>query len=398
MKKIVSIVISMSAFLVLTSCDVKDEKYKIKDKELNVITALSNSYQNGIVYTNKDTCFFYDYASNISVPLCLKPNCTHKDDTCISKIITTSGCGTEHAVIYNDSIYFFTETESIEGEGKNTTYNIQSVLHKCDLKSGEIKDVLNISDLNCISSVNMVLDGNTVYFTASNAAYQFEDGTWLNAGSGKQYLCSVNLTNNSFENYGLVNDNEFASNNVIITENSINAVADQVIISGVYSDKIYLYYQYVEDKNIIIDAIENSNSNINWKYEVKEFDLSTKKLNITHQAQPICMNDDWYVTEDKSDKKIIAMNREGNSFEFDSLNELQFDCYQYSIYNDKIWDLYNGYVYDLSTSGTFKISEDFLGGNIADYISNDNKYVVCNYDSKDSLSYSMVGENILINK
>ncbi len=398
MKKVVSIIIGMSMLLSLTSCSSKNDEYKIKSKELNVISALSNSYENGLIYTSGGICNFYDYASDTSIPLCLKPNCTHNDKECISKILSTSGCGTEHAVIYEDNIYFFTETESIEGEGKDTSYNIQSVLHKCNLKSGEITDVLDISDLNCISSVNMVLNNDTIYFTASNGAYQFEDGTWLNAGFGKQYLCSVNLTDKNFENYGLVNDNEFASNNVIITENSINAVSDQVIISGVYNDKIYLYYSYVEDRNIIVDAIENNNYNIDWKYEVKEFDLNAKKLNTVHEAQPICLNNNWYVTENKSDKKVIATDRSGNPVEFDSMNELQFDCYQYSIYNDKVWDLYNGYVYDLSTKETFQISEDFLGGNIADYISNENKYVICNYDSNGNLLYSMIDGNILINK
>lgn len=398
MKKVVSIIIGMSMLLSLTSCSSKNDEYKIKSKELNVISALSNSYENGLIYTSGGICNFYDYASDTSIPLCLKPNCTHNDKECISKILSTSGCGTEHAVIYEDNIYFFTETESIEGEGKDTSYNIQSVLHKCNLKSGEITDVLDISDLNCISSVNMVLNNDTIYFTASNGAYQFEDGTWLNAGFGKQYLCSVNLTDKNFENYGLVNDNEFASNNVIITENSINAVSDQVIISGVYNDKIYLYYSYVEDRNIIVDAIENNNYNIDWKYEVKEFDLNAKKLNTVHEAQPICLNNNWYVTENKSDKKVIATDRSGNPVEFDSMNELQFDCYQYSIYNDKVWDLYNGYVYDLSTKETFQISEDFLGGNIADYISNENKYVICDYDSNGNLLYSMIDGNILINK
>lgn len=398
MKKVVSIIIGMSMLLSLTSCSSKNDEYKIKSKELNVISALSNSYENGLIYTSGGICNFYDYASDTSIPLCLKPNCTHNDKECISKILSTSGCGTEHAVIYEDNIYFFTETESIEGEGKDTSYNIQSVLHKCNLKSGEITDVLDIPDLNCISSVNMVLNNDTIYFTASNGAYQFEDGTWLNAGFGKQYLCSVNLTDKNFENYGLVNDNEFASNNVIITENSINAVSDQVIISGVYNDKIYLYYSYVEDRNIIVDAIENNNYNIDWKYEVKEFDLNAKKLNTVHEAQPICLNNNWYVTENKSDKKVIATDRSGNPVEFDSMNELQFDCYQYSIYNDKVWDLYNGYVYDLSTKETFQISEDFLGGNIADYISNENKYVICNYDSNGNLLYSMIDGNILINK
>lgn len=389
-------VVAVSMLFSLTSCKEKGSEYKILSKERNVITALSNSYENGMIYVSDGICNFYDYATDTAIPLCMKPNCTHNDTDCISKIIASSGSGTEHSVIYNDYIYYFTETESIEGEGKDTTYDIMSTLHKCDLTSGVITDVVEIPDLNCTTSVAMVLNDNTLYFTASNGAYQFDDGTWMNAGIGKQYLCSVNLKNNSFENYALINDNEYAPDNVIITDNSINAVGDQVVLAGVYNNKVYLYYSYVEDKNIIIDAIENNDYNIDWKYEVKEFDLDTKKINIVNDIQPICLNNDWYVTEDMANKKIIAKDISGNTVEFDSINDFSFDCFQYTIYNDKIWDLYNGYEYDLKTKEINQIEEDYLGADIVDYISDDNKYVVCNYDTSGNLSYTTVDEDTLI--
>jgi hypothetical protein len=157
-----------------------------------------------------------------------------------------------------------------------------------------------------------------------------------------------------------------------------------------------LYYSYVEDKNIIIDAIENNDYNIDWKYEVKEFDLDTKKINIVNDIQPICLNNDWYVTEDMANKKIIAKDISGNTVEFDSINDFSFDCFQYTIYNDKIWDLYNGYEYDLKTKEINQIEEDYLGADIVDYISDDNKYVVCNYDTSGNLSYTTVDEDTLI--
>lgn len=397
-KEIISSVIFISILFSFVGCSKKSDDYKIKTKEINVISSLSNSYENGIIYVNDGICCFYDYSSDSSIPLCLKPNCTHNDKDCISKIIAVSGNGTEHTVVYNDSVYYFTVEENIVGEGKNTAYNILSILHKCDLQTGEITDVLEIPDLNCTTSVNMVLNDNTIYFTASNGAYQFEDGTWMNAGIGRQYLCSVNFESRKFENYGLINDNEYVSNNVIITENTINAVSDQVVISGVYNNKIYLYYTYVEDKNIIIDAIEKNDYNIDWKYEVKELDLSTKKINVTNEFQPICLNNNWYVIENTLDKKIIAKDRSGNSIEFESMNEVPFDCYQYSIYNDKIWDLYNGYVYDLITNEISRTSEKYSDSNVVDYISDENKYVISNYDDSGNLLYSKIDENILIVK
>lgn len=396
MKKLVVGVLCTSMLLSLASCGKADNEYKIKKKQTTVISALSNSYENGIIYVSNGICNFYDYDSDISIPLCFKPNCTHNDNNCIAKIIAESSNGVAHSVIFNDSIYYFTETESIEGEGKTTAYNIQSTLHKCDLKSGEETDVLEISDLDCTSSVNMVLNDTTIYFTASNGAYQFEDGTWAKAGFGKQHLCSVDLENYSFENLGLVNDNKYVSNSVVITENSINAVADQVIISGVYNDKIYLYYSYVEDKNIIINAIENNDFNIDWEYEVKELSLSSREISASNEQPPICLNEDWYVTEDKIDKIIVAKDKVGNTVEFSSVNELPFDCYQYSIYNNKIWDLYNGIVYDLLTKETYEISEDFFGANVVDYIADDNKYVVCIYDAAGNLIYEKVDEDTII--
>lgn len=399
MKKATSIILSTSILLSLCSCEEKSDSYKIKTKGSNMISGLSNSYENGVIYLSDDVCNFYDYPSDTSIPLCMKPNCTHEDKDCISKIIASSAGGVDHSVIYNDCIYYFTETESIEGEdkGKESTYNIESILHKCDLKSGEVTDIINIDDLDCTSSVNMFFSEDTIYFIASNGAYQFEDGTWMNAGTDKQYLCSVNLSDNNFENYGLVNDNEYVSNNVVITENSIYATGGQVFVLGVYDNKLYLCYQYVTDKNIVIDAIENDDtSNIDWEFEVKTFDLDTKELSLSDKEQPICLNDDWYVTENKSDKKIIAENKDDTTVEFDSNNDFVFDPYQYSIYNEKIFDLYKGYIYDLSTQQISQTSDDLLGNNVVDYISDENKYVLYTSDSNGNPVYLKVDENTLI--
>ena len=92
----------------------------------------------------------------------------------------------------------------------------------------------------------------------------------------------------------------------------------------------------------------------------------------------------------------MAKDKVGNTVEFSSVNELPFDCYQYSIYNNKIWDLYNGIVYDLLTKETYEISEDFFGANVVDYIADDNKYVVCIYDAAGNLIYEKVDEDTII--
>lgn len=396
-KALPTIILGIGMVFSCISCSEDIDKNKIEGKNINVITALSNSYNNGSMYMYDGVCNFYDYSADESIPLCLKPNCTHENTACASKAITSSSGGIDDSVIYNDCIYFFTAESAIEGEGKNTEYKILSMLNRCSLETGEIEELLEIPDLYCTYSVNMVLNGNMLYFTGSNGAYQFEDGTWMDAGLGKQYLCSINLKNNTFENYGLINDNKYVSNNVIITENSINAVSDQVVISGVFNGEIYLYYQYVKDKNIVINAIEN-NSDIDWEYEVKKFNSKDKSISIVTEQPPICLNNDWYVTESRSEKKIIARNKEGKVIEFDSVNEFPFDCYQYSVCNNKIFDIYNGTVYDLTAETVFNIAEDYSGGNIIDYLSKEKKYVVSAYDSGGNLIYSKIDEENLIIK
>ncbi len=397
MKKLIFHILCISILLTLPSCGKTESEHKIKDKSSKVITALSNASENGMLYFDENTCNFYDYASDITIPLCFKPNCTHSDQNCISKAITGSVNSAGNCFIFNDCIYYFSVNESIEGEGRDTTYQIQSTLHQWNLQSGEKTDVLEIPDLNCTSSVNMVFHDDTIYFIGCYGAHQFEDGTWMNAGYGKQYLCSVDLKDCSFENYGQVNDNVNASNNVIITENSINAVADQVTIAGVYHDTIYLYYNYVEDKNIIINAMDQGdNQTIDWNYEVKEFHLNSREMCISREQPPICLSNNWYVTENSSDKTITAKDQTGNTIEFSSKNDLPFDSYQYSIYNNKIWDLYNGVVYDLSTKEIYSVSENFLGANVTDYIAKENKYVVCSYDASGKLIYQKFDESSLI--
>ena len=87
MKKLIFHILCISILLTLPSCGKTESEHKIKDKSSKVITALSNASENGMLYFDENTCNFYDYASDITIPLCFKPNCTHSDQNCISKAI-----------------------------------------------------------------------------------------------------------------------------------------------------------------------------------------------------------------------------------------------------------------------------------------------------------------------
>lgn len=397
MKKLIISILYVVVLLSLASCGTTEDACNIQTKQISVISALSNSYENGIIYLDNNIYNFYDYNSNVTIPLCFKPNCTHSDNQCIAKRLSESSDGISVPVVFQDNLYYFKVTESIEGDGENTTYFMQSKLYKCDLKSGEETDILTVSDIDCTSSVNMVRNDSMLYFIASNGAYQFEDGTWAKAGCGKQYLCSVDLEHCCFENYGLVNDSPYASNNVVITGSSIHAVEDQVIIAGVYDDKIYLYYPYVEDQNMIINAIDNQDFQIDWNYAVKAFQFGDQNMCEMKEQPPICLNADWYVTEDQDNRTIAAKEKAGNTVAFESENTLIFDCYQYAIYNNIIWDLYNGKSYDLLAKKTYDVKDDLIGAYIVDYIAKDKQYVISNYNSSGELRYERLGiEEILV--
>ena len=60
----------------------------IQNFEQNHYITHANTYQNGVIYTGSEgsstAAYFLDYESMQAVPLCNKPNCAHKDTSCLA--------------------------------------------------------------------------------------------------------------------------------------------------------------------------------------------------------------------------------------------------------------------------------------------------------------------------
>ena len=96
-----------------------------------------------------------------------------------------------------------------------------------------------------------------------------------------QYLYSINLDSAEVQNYGLINDAPTAKYNWSYGA----SLWSEVKMEGIYHDKLYLYYRYVKDPQIIIDYlntdwVENGSprNDIPWIIENKCLDLKTGEI------------------------------------------------------------------------------------------------------------------------
>ena len=69
--------------------------------------------------------------------------------------------------------------------------------------------------------------------------------------AGKQWICSVNLDTGDLTNYGRVNEDEKVDTTLFSVNNSSFGINGNVRIDGVYQNKIYMHYYYVNDEDCL---------------------------------------------------------------------------------------------------------------------------------------------------
>lgn len=106
MKKIISLILSISILSTAVSCSNKEKTENIVNNAAQYISEYSY-YNNGAAYTLGDiqnyTKTFLDFDSMEKAPLCAVPNCTHTNASCLSKSIGFF----YKPVFYNGYVYYF---------------------------------------------------------------------------------------------------------------------------------------------------------------------------------------------------------------------------------------------------------------------------------------------------
>lgn len=398
-KKIFAAIISFAAVINLTACQSKEEQYHIKTKNSAYYDMSYNVYENGLLYTASKTAgtqaCFLDYETMNGVPLCNKPNCTHSDLSCISNL-----CSGEFfvPVIYKDCIYWFTSNYKIvdSDDGKSQKPEIKTQCMKAVLDTGAVETFAEIDDVFMNSAIDLIVDKDKLYIIGSREMYQDPvDRTWSSFGrSGEQYLYSINLDSAEVHNYGRINDSPYAENNWIHGA----SLFSEVKMEGIYNNKLYMYYRYVEDPKIIIDYlntdwIENGNprKDIPWIIENKCLDLKTGEITISDLPYAWCIGENHYVYEENGRFFILDENGEKTEAE----NMYDNDTYDFTFVNGKLWKGSINQGFDTKTIEKLSLSDKYVdkGAYVMDFVNG--QYIV-SYYGNDEFKFDRVSEENLI--
>ena len=293
-------------------------------------------YKNGVAFKSRQDKVerFLDFDTMAKSPLCAVPNCNHTGANCLSK-----NMGAYNPVFYNDYVYFFS---SNGGDVRETSdgreFYIDSYLKKASLDSSEIETVCKFNYCPDVWD-SYVVYNNELFFIVDDRGVT-SDGygafSWGSSG-GTFFLCSINLDNYEYKNYGSIydGDKEYESSKYTRSSN----------ITGVYDNKMYIEHSFVKDQSL------DSNSDDYWTFLNFEFDFETKTWKEAELPYTNYMNEDCYIYYDKESKnvKVIYQGKESEiNPGIDSL--MDFRLSQCSEFNGKVFFPGVGKWYDLSDS------------------------------------------------
>lgn len=398
MKRFIGILLTfVSVFFI--SCEKQDGEYHIKNKDTAFYDMAYNLYENGLLYTLAKTsgtqAYFLDYETMNSTPLCNKPNCTHTDSSCISGLCA----GTFLVpVIYQDSVFWFTSDYKIvdSDDGKSQEAEIKTKCMKAKLDTGTVEIFAEIDGVFMNSAIDLIIDNEKLYIIGSREVYQNPiDGTWGGfSRSGEQYLYSINLESAEVQNYGQINDSPYAENNWIYGA----SIFSEVKMEGIYNNKLYMYYRYVEDPKIITDYLDtdwmqngNPRKDIPWIVENKCIDLETGEITVSDLPYAWCIGENFYVYEENDKFYILDQNGEKTA----SPNMYDNETYDFTVVNGKLWKGSINQGFDIKTGNEFVLAEKYCNSDamIMDFIND--QYIVKYYENGE-LNFDMVSENNLI--
>lgn len=398
MKRLICILLTFASVFFI-SCEKQDTGYHIKNKDTAFYDMAYNVYENGLLYTvsqiSGTQAYFLDYETMTGVPLCNKPNCTHADSSCVSNLCA----GTFLVpVIYQDSVYWFTSDYKIvdSDDGKTQTADIHTKCMKAKLDTGTVEIFAEIDGVFMNSAIDLIIDNEKLYIIGSREVYQDPvDGTWGGfSRSGEQYLYSIDLESAEVQNYGQINDSPYAENNWIHGA----SIFSEVKMGGIYNNKLYMYYRYVEDPKIITDYLDtdwmqngNPRKDIPWIVENKCIDLETGEITVSDLPYDWCIGENFYVYEDNGTFYILDEDGKKTA----ATNMYDNVTYDFTVVNGKLWKGSIGQGFDIKTGKELNLTDKYCDSDamIMDFVND--QYVVKYYENGE-LKFDIVSESNLI--
>jgi hypothetical protein len=173
---------------------------------------------------------FTDFNTLVTVPVCPKPNCTHKDENC-SAVLRLSGLCVPRIFYYNGSLYYAEITldlllDEIELQG---TFSYGTNIFKMDA-AGSNRTLAAMLGGKFMKREGFVIMGGKLYFIASEE--HINDGT----GESEHYLYTFNFRSNKFEEIAHI------------------GIAEDVYLGGMFNGDIYANVDSGEKKVLRFDT------------------------------------------------------------------------------------------------------------------------------------------------
>lgn len=398
MKKMIPIVLLLTIFTGCTNSATRTD-YSIKSPQQPMLSTLNNIYCNGLVYNDGSTAYFLSFDEMQGVPLCNKPNCSHDNSNCISKLVNNETTTTP-PIIYHDSVYYFSYTDKIvdSEDGKNTEYEIESALNKADLHTGEVKKICAFSDMEASSDDVLILLDNTIYFIANNGSIQSDDGTWdYYTTAGKQYLCAVDLQTETFQNFGQINDDNKVESTLFSMDGASYGINGNIRIDGFHDNKIYMHYYYVENQEELFDYFKENNifpdsDDSSWGRVNVIFDLNSKNFTTENTNEVITANENYFVYW--NGEKYIEEQK-------DATKEINIaKQWKANIYDNMIWfidkNLAYTEIYNLSNNEVYDIAEEYKSKDFYVSAKVGQDYIIQVSDENGAVTFQRVSEDKLL--
>lgn len=301
-------------------------------------------------------------------------------------------------VIYHDYVYWFASNYEIvdSQDGKSQTADMHTKCMRARLDTGLTETFAEIDGVYMQNQIDLAIVNDTMYIIGSKEIYQDEtDGTWGGfSRSGEQYLYSINLDSAEVQNYGLINDAPTAKYNWSYGA----SLWSEVKMEGIYHDKLYLYYRYVKDPQIIIDYlntdwVENGSprNDIPWIIENKCLDLKTGEITVSDLPYAWCIGENHYIYEEN--EKFFILDEDGEKTAVENMYDNE--TYDFTFVNNKLWKGSINQGFDVKTDEEFSISDKYADKDamIMDFV--DNQYVV-RYVENNEVKFDRVSEQDFI--
>lgn len=398
--------LALALCLTLSGCGdpSQPESNMIQNYPINHHIIYANTYQNGAIYTkyenNARVAYFIDYKTLQSVPLCNKPNCTHHDDTCLSH-----QCARQSMlpVVYQDHVYWFTTSSKIvEGKDrKSSDYLFQTTCYQGDLATDEVQTFVEIPNVNMQDAIQMVIVEDVMYIVGCDQAFQEENGSWTEMSRiGDQYLYAINFTTAEVTNYGLINDAPTAYYNWTTEGGVLDA---EVMLTGVFQDKLYMSYRYVDDRSDITDylsSIDYNDPDWSWVDSVdvipyhqvnKCLNLETGEIEISDLPIAEVIENNYYVYYNKT---FCAIDTSGNHSKSSGI--VRDGYINHTIVNGKLWKCSQNLCFDPETGEDIPLAEQYQGKDITVLDMYEGKYIIQYYDENNACVFESVPEEALL--